>query len=73
MNGFVSHQLEIGSNQPVHKYKECAKCNERRPPEGGIQMNHTKWYCASCWTNRVTGRNLKTVRSSGGKSLEKAK
>lgn len=59
MNGFVKQQLDIGAKQPLHRMKECNKCNEMRPPEGGIQMNHTKWHCAACWTSRVTKRNLK--------------
>lgn len=66
MNGFVSHQLEIGSNQPVHRYKLCNKCEEQRPPEGGIQMSQAKWHCASCWATRAS-------RSLGGRKLEKAK
>ena len=74
MNGFVSHQLGInGSSQPAHKHKECSKCKEMRPPEGGVQMNPTKWHCVSCWTNRVTTRVIKNVRVSGGKSVEKTK
>lgn len=59
MNGFVKQQLEIGSKQPIHQLKECNKCNEIKPPEGGIQMSPSKWYCAGCWTNRATRRNLK--------------
>jgi len=62
MNGFVKQQLDIGSKQPLHKYKECSRCNEAKPPEGGVQMNHIKWYCAGCWTNMATRRNLKGVK-----------
>lgn len=56
---FVKQHLDIGSKQPVHQMKLCDKCNETKPPEGGIQMNPNKWYCAPCWTKRVVGRNLK--------------
>jgi hypothetical protein len=58
MNGFTRHQLEIGSKQPIHKYKLCNKCEEMRPPEGGIELSPTRWSCSSCWANRVTSRNL---------------
>lgn len=61
-NNFVNNHLSIGGSQPVHKYKLCNKCEELRPPEGGVQMNPSRWICASCWTNRVTGRNLKQVK-----------
>ena len=59
MNGFVRRQLEIGSKQPIHQHKHCNKCDDIKPPEGGIQMSPSKWYCAPCWTKRVTNRNLK--------------
>jgi len=31
----------------------CDKCETKKPPEGGIQMGHGRWYCASCWMKRV--------------------
>ena len=46
MNGFTRHQLEIGSKQPIHKYKLCNKCEEMRPPEGGIELSPTRWSCS---------------------------
>ena len=46
-------------NQPTHKFKLCNKCNEHKPPEGGIQLNHTKWHCQTCWIGRVNNGNLK--------------
>lgn len=48
----------------AHKLQLCSKCNKEKPPEGGVEMSATKWVCASCWTDRVTGRNLKQVRQS---------
>jgi len=63
MNGFVKRQLDIGSTQPVHKYKECNACNEMKPPEGGIQLSHTKWHCARCWANRVISRKLRDAKT----------
>lgn len=61
-SNFVNNHLSIGSEQPVHKSRLCNKCEEMRLPEGGVQMNPARWICASCWTNRVTGRNLKQVK-----------
>lgn len=63
MNGFVRRQLAIGSTQPVHKLKECSQCNEMKPPEGGIQMNHTRWHCARCWANGIISRKLKNAKT----------
>lgn len=56
MNGFVAQQLSLGDRQPHHKLKECNKCNEIKPPEGGIQMSPNKWYCANCWTRQAIRR-----------------
>jgi len=58
MSGFAKQQLEIGSKQPVHKYKLCNKCEEMKPPEGGVQMSPSKWHCAVCWTRRITTMSL---------------
>jgi hypothetical protein len=58
MNGFVNRQLELGSKQPIHKYKLCNKCEELKPPEGGIELSPHKWSCARCWANRVSRRSL---------------
>ena len=38
MNGFVNRQLQLGSKQPMHKYKLCNKCEELKPPEGGNRV-----------------------------------
>ena len=57
MNGFVRQQLDLGNQQlNLHKFKQCNKCEEVKPPEGGIQMSPNKWYCAACWTLRATRR-----------------
>ena len=61
-SNFVNNHLAIGSQQPVHRLQLCNKCEEVRPPEGGVQMNSARWICASCWTDRVTGRNLKQLK-----------
>ena len=56
MNGFVARQITLGSKQPTHQLKHCDRCEEKRPPEGGIQMSQSKWHCAACWTKRATKR-----------------
>lgn len=38
------------NNRPL---KTCAKCNEQRVPEGGIDMGPTRWVCARCWIYRA--------------------
>jgi formylmethanofuran dehydrogenase subunit E len=57
MNGFVAQQLTLGSKQPIHQLKQCNKCDEMKPPEGGIQMSPSKWHCAACWTKRAIKRS----------------
>jgi hypothetical protein len=55
MNGFVKQQLDLSGMQPhTHQFKQCGKCQQDKPPEGGIQMSLNKWYCARCWANRAT-------------------
>ena len=58
MNGFKTHNLDIGSNQPVHRYKLCNKCEEMKPPEGGVEMSSTRWLCMGCWSSRTSLRSL---------------
>lgn len=45
--------------QPVHKFRECAKCKQTKPPEGGVQMNAAKWLCAQCWAARAATQKRK--------------
>jgi hypothetical protein len=56
---FVTKQLLLNHGnppQPVHRFKLCAKCEQSKPPEGGIDMNPTRWICATCWTRQATRR-----------------
>ena len=63
MSGFVRRQLSIGGDrQPLHQYKVCNKCEEAKPPEGGVQMSPNRWHCALCWTKRITIQNLNGER-----------
>lgn len=55
---FVRQHLSLPRNtppQPSHLFRDCAKCQESRPPEGGIEMAPGRWLCAACWTKRMTG------------------
>jgi hypothetical protein len=57
---FVNQQIQLnGATRPVHQLKLCAKCEEKKPPEGGIHMSQTRWMCASCWTVKATRRGSK--------------
>ena len=51
--------LDLGGNPPANRFKFCDKCEAMKPPEGGIDMG-SKWNCQSCWTKRITYKNLNT-------------
>jgi hypothetical protein len=63
MSGFRRQQLDIGGDQPLHKLKLCNKCEELRPPEGGIELSTSRWYCGACWTRRATSGNLSNAKT----------
>lgn len=50
--------IGIGSKQPVHQLQLCNKCEQQKPPEGGIFIN-LKWHCQSCWIKQTTGHYLR--------------
>ena len=51
--------LDLGGNPLANRFKFCDKCETMKPPEGGIDMG-SKWNCQSCWTKRITFKNLNT-------------
>ena len=51
--------IDLGATHSTNKFKFCAKCETMKPPEGGIDMG-SKWNCQSCWTKRITYKNLNT-------------
>ena len=57
---FIKNGINM-ANTPrnMHKFRLCNKCNQDRPPEGGIEMNPTRWICAACWTHRAIKRSNK--------------
>lgn len=59
---FVKHQIGLpNTGTKSYTYKMCAKCDARKPAEGGIEMSPARWICASCWTKRVVGQRKKVV------------
>ena len=42
-----------GSSRNSQPLRLCDKCETKKPPEGGIQMGHGRWYCASCWIKKT--------------------
>ena len=61
-SNFVNNHVRLGGNCHAHKLQMCGKCLRDKPPEGGVEMSATRWICASCWTDRETGRHLKQAR-----------
>lgn len=54
---FVKQQLTLrDSPRNTHPMKPCYKCEERKPPEDGMDMGNGRWMCAACWTHRATRR-----------------
>lgn len=53
--------IDLGATHSANKFKFCDKCDEMKPPEGGIEMG-PKWYCQACWNRKITGKNLKQNR-----------
>jgi hypothetical protein len=54
---FAEQQLQISAKQPSHPFKICGKCQQDKPPEGGIYMG-ARWMCAGCWTRQSSKKNL---------------
>lgn len=61
-SNFVNNHVRLNGNVHGHRLKLCNKCEEMKPPEGGVQMSAARWICASCWTDRETGKKLKQAR-----------
>ena len=60
-SNFVNNHVRLNGNCHGHKLKFCNKCEEIKPPEGGVQMSAARWICASCWTNWETSRQLREM------------
>lgn len=45
-----------GTPQNASPLRPCnGPCGREKPPEGGVQMNASKWVCATCWRARMAG------------------
>ncbi len=57
---FVKQQLHMPKStdnmRNAQRLKLCAQCEEKKPPEGGIDIKPTRWICAACWTRKATRR-----------------
>ena len=60
-SNFVNNHIRLNGNVHGHKLQACNKCNQMKPPEGGVEFSATRWICASCWTDRVISQNLKEM------------
>ena len=49
-----------GSAINGNKYKLCHYCEEKKLPEGGIQLSQRKWVFAACWVDKM--KALKAMR-----------
>ena len=63
-SNFVNNHVRLNGNMYAHKMQMCSRCLREKPPEGGVEMSATRWICASCWTDRETGRQLKEGREN---------
>jgi hypothetical protein len=51
---FATQQIAMtGSAINGNKYKLCHYCEEKKLPEGGIQLTQRKWVCAACWVDKM--------------------
>ncbi len=54
---FAKHQLSLaGSRVNGQPFKLCHRCEEKKPPEGGVQTSPQRWYCAVCWVDKMKGK-----------------
>ena len=58
----MNNPVRLNGNVHGHRLRLCNKCEEIKPPEGGVQMSVARLICASCWTDRETRKSLKQVR-----------
>ena len=51
---FATQQIAMtGSAINGNKYKLCHYCEEKKLPEGGVQLSPRKWVCAACWVDKL--------------------
>lgn len=52
----------------MSEYKLCAKCEQEKPPEGGIHLSPFKWICQVCWLS-LTAIKIKPVKQFVPKNI----
>jgi len=51
---FAAHQISLpNSLKNSSNYKLCHFCEEKKPPEGGIELSPRRWLCAVCWVDKT--------------------
>jgi len=51
---FAAHQISLPNSATTsNKYKLCHFCEEKKPPEGGVQLSPRRWICAVCWVDKM--------------------
>ena len=43
----------------VMPLRTCGKCEEKRVPEGGVEVGQGKWQCAACFRKFFTNKKGK--------------
>ena len=51
---FAASQIAL-KGSPIHgsKFLLCHYCEEKKMPEGGIQLSPRRWVCAVCWVDKL--------------------
>lgn len=44
-----THVVLAGSNKSGGLLQTCCRCMAEKPPEGGVNVTTSKWYCFHCW------------------------
>jgi transposase-like protein len=47
----VFYLMEMDMEKHKAALRLCSKCEQKRVPEGGIDMGRGRWYCAGCYRN----------------------
>lgn len=43
----------------AHQFKDCMRCGQSRPPEGGVDLRYRQWICNPCWQQVLRGQPLR--------------
>lgn len=51
----MKNKVIDNDSRNAHPFRLCSRCEEKKPPEGGVAMGPGKWVCAACWLYRMRG------------------